>query len=94
MVTLQRTMSNVTPRQIEVMNFLARKEQWLVGEIAAGLGITSAATTKAIIRLERKGLVSRTIDVMDRRCVNVRLTQLGTETIHQSEVEQASSSQA
>jgi DNA-binding MarR family transcriptional regulator len=66
-----------------VLSFLAGREQWSVGEVASGLGVSSAAATKAITRLERKGLVSRTVDVMDRRCVNVRLTHAGSDTARQ-----------
>jgi DNA-binding MarR family transcriptional regulator len=81
MTMLRRISSSITPRQLEVLGFLARREQWLVGEVASGLGVSSAAATKAIARLERKGLVSRTIDMMDRRCVNVRLTRAGSEAV-------------
>ena len=84
MTTLHRMVSSITPRQFEVLSFLAGREQWSVGEVATGLGVSSAAATKAITRLERKGLVSRTIDVMDRRCVNVRLTRSGSEAARQS----------
>jgi len=75
--------NSITPRQLEVLSFLASREQWSVGEIASGLGISSAAATKAISRLERKGLVTRTVDAMDRRCVNVRLTRVGSDAAHQ-----------
>jgi DNA-binding MarR family transcriptional regulator len=78
-------MSHITPRQLEVLVFLASREQWSVGEVASGLKVSSAAATKAVTRLERKGLVSRTIDVMDRRCVNVRLTRAGSEAARQNE---------
>jgi DNA-binding MarR family transcriptional regulator len=81
MTTLRRISSSITPRQLEVLGFLARREQWSVGEVASGLGVSSAAATKAVARLERKGLVSRTVDVMDRRCVNVRLTRAGADAV-------------
>jgi DNA-binding MarR family transcriptional regulator len=85
MTTFHRTMSSITPRQLEVLVFLASREQWSVGEVASGLRVSSAAATKAVTRLERKGLVSRTIDVMDRRCVNVRLTRAGSEAARRNE---------
>jgi DNA-binding MarR family transcriptional regulator len=81
MTTLRRISSSITPRQLEVLGFLARREQWSVGEVASVLGVSSAAATKAVARLERKGLVSRTVDVMDRRCVNVRLTRAGSDAV-------------
>jgi DNA-binding MarR family transcriptional regulator len=74
---------SITPRQVEVLTMLARRERWSVGEVASALGVSSAAATKAIIRLERKGLVTRSVDMMDRRCVNVQLTSAGTNAIRQ-----------
>ena len=83
MTTMHRISTNVTSRQLEVLAFLIRREYWLVGEVASALGISSAAATKAIARLERKGLVSRSVDMMDRRCVNVRVTRAGTDAVRQ-----------
>lgn len=82
MTIIQGETMGVTPRQAEVLTFLASKDHWSVGEVASTLGISSAAATKAIVRLERKGLVTRSIDMMDRRCVNVRITHAGTTILH------------
>ena len=84
MTTTHRENISVTPRQLEVLSCLARRDSWLVGEIASELKVSSAAATKAVARLERKGLVIRTVDMMDRRCVNVSLTRAGTDTARQS----------
>lgn len=81
MMIIQGETISVTPRQIEVLTFLARRDHWSVGEIASNLGVSSAAATKAILRLERKGLVTRSIDMMDRRCVNVRITHAGGDIV-------------
>jgi DNA-binding MarR family transcriptional regulator len=78
--------ATVTPRQIEVLTFLAGRDHWSVGEVAAALGVSSAAATKAIVRLERKGMVTRSVDMMDRRCVNVRLTRFGAETLRMKQI--------
>lgn len=83
MAMMSRTSTSVTSRQLEVLAFLGRREHWLVGEVASALGVSSAAATKAIARLERKGLVTRSVDMMDRRCVNVRITRAGTDAVHQ-----------
>ena len=82
MATMQGEFVNVTPRQAEVLRFLVRRDRWSVGQVAAELGVSSAAATKAILRLERKGLVTRSVDMMDRRCVNVRVTRAGTDIAH------------
>ncbi len=81
MTTIQGETISVTPRQAEVLTFLARRGHWSVGEIASNLGVSSAAATKAVLRLERKGLVTRSIDMMDRRCVNVRITHTGSDIV-------------
>jgi DNA-binding MarR family transcriptional regulator len=83
MAILHPGYAHITSRQLEVLEFLARREQWQVGEVASVLGISSAAATKAIARLERKGLVTRSVDVMDRRCVNVRITRAGGDALRQ-----------
>ncbi len=86
MVMMRRISTSVTPRQLEVLTFLARREQWLVGEVASVLGVSSAAATKVIVRLEKKGLVTRSIDIMDRRCVIVRMTRTGSDIIHRNAI--------
>lgn len=83
MTTTRREYINVTPRQIEVLTFLSKRDHWSVGEVAAALDVSSAAATKAIVRLEKKGLVTRSTDMMDRRCVNVRITRIGNDAIRQ-----------
>jgi DNA-binding MarR family transcriptional regulator len=56
---------------------------WLVdgpkaaGELSAGTGLSSAATTSLIDRLERKGYVRRVRDPGDRRRVLVEMTADG-----------------
>jgi DNA-binding MarR family transcriptional regulator len=84
MTIMRRISTTISSRQLEVLAFLARREHWLVGQVAAELGVSSAAATKAIARLERKGLVTRSVDMMDRRCVNVRVTRAGSEALRQT----------
>jgi DNA-binding MarR family transcriptional regulator len=75
--------TGITPRQIEVLTLLMQRDCWLVSEIATQLGVSSAAATKAITRLEKRGLVTRSIDLMDRRCVQVRVTRAAQEIVRQ-----------
>lgn len=82
--SISREIAGITPRQLELLHVLTSRQQMSVGEVATALKVSSAAATKAITRLERKGLVTRTIDIMDRRCVNVRLTRAGTELTRRS----------
>lgn len=60
---------------------------WLVdgpksaGQISVGTGLSSAATTDLIDRLERKGFVRRVRDDVDRRRVLVEMTGEGRERV-------------
>jgi DNA-binding MarR family transcriptional regulator len=83
MTTIYPEAVSVTPRQLEVLAYLRRRQHWSVGEIASALKVSSAAATKAVTRLERKGLVTRTVDQMDRRFVNVSLTGAGVDVARQ-----------
>ena len=74
MFTGSQESSPLTPRQHEVLTLLSRRQQWSIGEIAAALGVSSPAATKTVVRLESKGFVSRSENVMDRRRASVRLT--------------------
>lgn len=85
--SIGREIAGITPRQLELLQVLTNRQHMSVGEVATALGVSSAAATKAIARLERKGLATRTIDIMDRRCVNVRLTRSGTELTRRSSSE-------
>ena len=60
---------------------------WLVdgpksaGELSKGTGLSSAATTALVDRLERKGFVQRVRDSGDRRRVLVEMTEEGRERV-------------
>ena len=47
------------------------------GELSASTMVTSGAVTKRVDRLERKGLVERTVTEGDRRGREIRLTEAG-----------------
>jgi len=61
---------------------------WLVdgakaaGQLSAGTGLSSAATTTLIDRLEQKGFVRRVRDSVDRRRVLVEMTPDGRERVN------------
>ena len=61
---------------------------WLVdgpksaGELSVGTGLSSAATTTLIDRLEGKGFVQRVGDPADRRRVLVEMTPQGRERVY------------
>jgi DNA-binding MarR family transcriptional regulator len=53
-------------------------------EVARALGVTPAATTDALDRLERRTLVRRSPDPKDRRGVRIRLTPAGSRLVRQT----------
>ena len=71
----------MTARQGEVLRLLSRSQLGSVGEIAAALGVNSAAAVKIVSRLESKGLVRRRTDDWDRRLTKVSLTDAGKEAV-------------
>jgi DNA-binding MarR family transcriptional regulator len=52
------------------------------GELCASTMVTSSAVTKRIDRLERAGLVSRTVSHEDARSRRIRLTDAGLELVN------------
>jgi len=81
-MVMDRQKSNtVTSRQIEVLTVLSRSTSCSLGEIASALGVSYAAASKMIDRLEDKVLVTRSINEMDRRSTDIRITQKGTQIV-------------
>ena len=83
MTTISHENGNITHRQRELLAYLLQRKQGSVGEIAAILGVSSPAATKAVARLERKGLVTRKENEVDRRCVCVSLTNAGMQALEE-----------
>ncbi len=73
----------MTTRQVEIIQILSQKKEWTIGEIASTLGVSSAAATKNVDRLERRGMVLRKKDLMDRRVMNVCLTFTAMQLLQQ-----------
>ena len=72
---------SVTSRQVEVLTMLSRATVCSLGEIASAFGVSYAAASKMINRLEDKGLVTRSINEMDRRSTDIRITGKGTQIV-------------
>ncbi|HEX2222459.1 MAG TPA: MarR family transcriptional regulator [Candidatus Limnocylindria bacterium] len=63
----------IHPTDLETLEILARDGPLTAGRLAALTGLTSAATTSLIDRLERSGFARRARDPLDRRKVVVEL---------------------
>ncbi len=70
----------LNPTDLRALDWLAERPR-SAGELRDGTGLSSAATTTLIDRLEGRGLVERVGDPADRRRVVVRLTRVGAERI-------------
>ena len=73
--------NDLSRAEFDVLCALRRNEVLNPGQISREMLSSGAAITKRLDRLERLGLVSRTASERDRRVVQVRLTDEGTELI-------------
>jgi len=68
---------DVTWPQWMVMNVLAHKLAETPAQIADNLGVDRSAITRLVDRLEKKNLVARAHDSLDRRSIHITLTRSG-----------------
>lgn len=71
----------LTHVQILLLNFLLDRGNVTVSTVAEFMGVTMAAASSLLDRLEKGGLVTRDRSATDRRVVHVSLTPGGRETI-------------
>jgi MarR family transcriptional regulator, organic hydroperoxide resistance regulator len=69
--------SNITPLQFEIMMVLEEDNTLHVSEIGERLQIARAQMTKLIEKLVGLNLIERHGDMLDRRSVNIQLTDRG-----------------
>ena len=71
----------LNPAQWEALRFIARanRDSCSPGALAAFLGITKGTTSQTLIALESKGFISRCRSAIDRRSVEICITDLGRE---------------
>lgn len=63
-----------------VLGFIAHTEGSVIpSDISAAMGISTARIAAALNNLESKGLITRRIDMSDRRKIRVELTEAGRE---------------
>lgn len=70
---------DLTGAQYAALRYIRLHRDPSGGGLAAGLGISNAAATKTIDRLEAKGLVCRKSDPDDRRAMRIELSPRGLE---------------
>ncbi len=84
---LEISSNQVSLAQVQALRFIWLHDKVLMGDLAAGLGITYPSATNMVKRLERRALVTRTPNPEDRREVEVRLTDAGLDLVERMEAE-------
>ena len=74
----------LTGPQLIILSEIANHETLSVTELARSISLSQATVTDILNRLEKKGLVERTKDFVDRRRVMIRITDLCRETLSQA----------
>ncbi|MCM8761485.1 MAG: MarR family transcriptional regulator [Candidatus Omnitrophica bacterium] len=71
----------ITMPQFFVLEFLSRRDESKMSDIAEFMDVSTAAVTGIVDRLVRDGYIVRTSDPRDRRVVMVKLTAKGISTV-------------
>jgi DNA-binding MarR family transcriptional regulator len=67
----------LTPAQMKVLKLTSQAQDPTVGDVAAFLGVSGAAASKAIDRLVRRGFLARAAGKADRRASELAVTPAG-----------------
>jgi DNA-binding MarR family transcriptional regulator len=70
----ESTGSELTLSQLKLLKLINVRQAQTIGDVAAFLGISNAAASKAVDRLVRRSLVRRQEAASDRRIMNLSLT--------------------
>lgn len=76
---------NYTLSQLKLLKMVARTNTSTISEVAAFLGVSNAAASKAVDRLVRRGLIQRKEKEEDRRAINLSLSQEGHSVLERYE---------
>lgn len=68
---------DVTLAQMKLLKLIAHADTHIVRDVAAFLGVSNAAASKAVDKLVRRGLVQRNTVPEDRRAIHLSLTPSG-----------------
>lgn len=72
---------NITLPQLLILNYLNKKEEGKMTDLAKFMGVTTAAMTGITDRLVRGNYVVRNHDTKDRRVINIKLTSKGVDLV-------------
>jgi len=74
-----------TVAQLRLLKMVSRTINGTVSDVAAFLGVSNAAASKAVDRIYRRGLVHRNESKRDRRAIQLSLTDEGRNVLDQYE---------
>jgi MarR family transcriptional regulator, organic hydroperoxide resistance regulator len=77
---------DVSARQVSILDHLDAKQPTMLSDLAKHLGVTPATMSLAIGRLVERGYVTRVLDPVDRRKVQLRLTADGVRVTNANSV--------
>lgn len=80
---LARSTEQLTFSQLKLLKLVARTEAYNISEVAAFMGVSNAAASKAVDRLVRRKLLRRTESEGDRRAVELAVTDEGRRILEQ-----------
>ncbi|GAD51104.1 putative transcriptional regulator [Caenibius tardaugens NBRC 16725] len=75
--TIDQNGISITPREFAIINRLHQFGSLTLGQIANHTYRDSAATSRLVDSLRKKGMVARKVDTNDRRVTNITLTAKG-----------------
>lgn len=79
------TGEQLTFSQLRLLKLVALTDSYNISDVAAFLGVSNAAASKAVDRLVRRQLLNRTEAVEDRRAVKLSLSEAGRRLLDQYE---------
>jgi DNA-binding MarR family transcriptional regulator len=79
---IERAGLDVALSQVRMLSLIERLPNCGIGDVADYMGVSSAAVSRAVDRLVRRGLVSRTTAGEDRRAVDLVVTNEGRAILH------------
>jgi DNA-binding MarR family transcriptional regulator len=71
-------LKKLSPIDISVINIISSNPDIKIGELAEILNVPNSTLTSSLNRLEKKSIVSRTMNPHDKRSFGIQLTEKGT----------------
>ena len=77
----QQSADELSPTLTSTLSTVERRGPLTLGELAAAERVQPPSMTRAVARLEERGLVTRVVDPVDRRTARVSISPAGAKTL-------------